>query len=230
MKRKKTDQDNFSFRPFSHLKLSISSRSEISKEAPPKPALPPSDEDIFRRAMKDVKEKKEFRDIPVRNRAVKTVCKRTNPDKEVLKTLEGITKGKVPIRLSHTQEYVEWFNPDSGRKPIITKLLHEGKFAVQDMLDLHGYTVDEAEVLVFQFLNSSLIRSLRCVRIIHGRGLKSQRGPALKTALTGWLTGKFRKNIIAFVSARQCDGGLGAVYILLDAKRNPWRASVKKNQ
>jgi DNA-nicking Smr family endonuclease len=53
------------------------------------------------------------------------------------------------------------------------------------------------------------------VKIIHGRGLRSPRGPVLKEKLIKRLSGKYRKHVVAFVTARQCDGGLGALYILL---------------
>jgi DNA-nicking Smr family endonuclease len=223
MKRKKKENDDFSFRPFNQLKSSIDSRPKIRNESHAASVAPTSDADIFKQAMKDVREIKEFRDIPVGSKSVKSIRRHEHPDREAVKTLEGITKGKLPMKLSDTQEYVEWSNPELDCSRFIPKQLHEGTFAVQDLLDLHGYTVDEAESKVSEFLKKALISSLRCVRIIHGRGLKSQHGPVLKNALTGWLTGKFRKNIMAFVTARQCDGGLGAIYILLKAQKRKQR-------
>ncbi len=92
---------------------------------------------------------------------------------------------------------------------------------MQDFIDLHGFTVDEAEVHVEEYLRSARLNGLRCIKIIHGRGLKSPLGPVLKEALVGWLSGRYRKNIIAFATARRCDGGLGALYILL--KERPLR-------
>jgi DNA-nicking Smr family endonuclease len=218
MKRKKADPEDFSFRPFRQLKSSISehsARTVPKKECPAPPPPPPSDHDIFTQAMKDVREIKEFRDIPVRKKTVKAIRRQEHPDREALKTLEGIARGRLPIRLADTQEYVEWMNPDYDVAPVIIKRLHEGRFAVQDLLDLHGYTIGEADTKIAEFMRNSLLRGLRCVRIIHGRGLKSQNGPVLKDALLKWLTGHYRKNVMAFVTARQCDGGLGAVYILL---------------
>ncbi len=90
-----------------------------------------------------------------------------------------------------------------------------GFFSVQDCLDLHGFFFDEAETVTEQFLKEALVKGLRCIKIIHGRGLRSPDGPVLKNALIGWLTYRYRKNVIAFASARQCDGGLGAIYVLL---------------
>jgi DNA-nicking Smr family endonuclease len=67
-------------------------------------------------------------------------------------------------------------------------------------------------------LKDSFRKGLRCVKIIHGRGLRSPLGPVLKTAVIKWLSGRYRKSIIAYVTARQCDGGLGALYVLLRKK------------
>ncbi len=86
---------------------------------------------------------------------------------------------------------------------------------MRDCLDLHGMVVDDAEEAVRIFLKESLRRGYQCVKIIHGRGLRSPRGPVIKEALVRWLSGRHRKHIAAFVTARQCDGGLGALYILL---------------
>jgi DNA-nicking Smr family endonuclease len=50
--------------------------------------------------------------------------------------------------------------------------------------------------------------------VIHGKGLRSgHRGPVLKLAVSGVLrrTGA----VLAYVSARQVDGGTGALYVLL---------------
>ncbi|MFZ6006914.1 MAG: Smr/MutS family protein, partial [Nitrospirota bacterium] len=121
--------------------------------------------------------------------------------------------GKKPIALSDTQEYVEWINPDYSAE--IVRKLHEGRFSVQDFLDLHGFTVEEAEAETERFLKNSLKKGFRCVKIIHGRGLRSPKGPVLKEVIAQWLSSRYRKHVMAFVTARQCDGGLGAIYVML---------------
>ncbi len=217
MKRKKADPEDFSFRPFRQLKASIRkspATAEPEKKCPAPPP-PPGDHEIFLQAMKDVREIKEFREMPVRKKPVTVIRRQEHPDKEALKTLEGITRGRLPIRLADTQEYVEWMNPDYDFSAAVIRRLREGRFAVQDLLDLHGYTVEEADAKIAVFMKDSLLRNLRCVRIIHGRGLKSQKGPVLKGALLNCLSGRYKKNVVAFVTARQCDGGLGALYVLL---------------
>jgi DNA-nicking Smr family endonuclease len=94
------------------------------------------------------------------------------------------------------------------QKEIVRKL-HEGQYSVQDILDLHGVIVDEAEQELEKYIKESIRKGYRCIKIIHGRGLRSPKGPILKEAVISWLTGRYRKNVI------QCDGGLGALYILL---------------
>jgi len=82
-----------------------------------------------------------------------------------------IAEGHRPINLPDTQEYVEWTNPEY-HDSIIPKL-HEGHFSIQAFLDLHGCTVFEAEEELDAFFHESFAKGLRCVKIIHGRGLRS---------------------------------------------------------
>ena len=127
--------------------------------------------------------------------------------------LDEIAGGQRPIHLPDTQEYVEWVHPELRRADLID--LHQGQFSVQAFLDLHGFTVPEAEEELDLFLRESFRKGLTCVKIIHGRGLRSVKGPRIKDAVIRRLLGHFRKDMIAYTSARQCDGGLGALYVLL---------------
>ncbi len=79
-------------------------------------------------------------------------------------------------------------------------------------------SVPEAEEELDDFIADSLKKGLGCIKIIHGRGLRSVKGARLKDAVVKRLSGHFRKDIIAYVTARQCDGGLGALYVLLRKK------------
>ncbi len=216
MGAKKSESATVFFNPFEDLKKIIESRGiRLScKQIAVKKEEPASDEELFINAMKEVREIKEFRRIPIhKGKSVPLHRKNISPDKEALKTLEEIVTHRRPVILSDTQEYVEWINPDY--KSGIIRKLHEGQFSVQDCLDLHGLHIDEAETEIESFIRGSLKMGIRCIKIIHGRGLRSPKGPVLKDAVIKWLSGRYRKNIIAFVTARQCDGGLGALYVLL---------------
>jgi DNA-nicking Smr family endonuclease len=92
--------------------------------------------------------------------------------------------------------------------------LRRGHWVIQDELDLHGLTVGEARELLVEFLNLCVRRGLRCIRIIHGKGLRSKnREPVLKLRVASWLMQ--RDEILAFCQARRVDGGGGAVVVLL---------------
>ena len=85
---------------------------------------------------------------------------------------------------------------------------------IQDHLDLHGLRVDEARELLGQFLREALRRGLRCVRVVHGKGLGSKdRQPVLKGKARVWLAQ--RDEVIAFCQARPAEGGSGALVVLL---------------
>jgi len=205
----------FDSRPFKKLKKDIETKQALSPLFRQKKEEKITDEDLFCSAMNGVMEIEEFRGLPFAQTQKKLVpCREKNdPDVFALMMLYEIAEGRRSINLPDTQEYVEWTNSDHHGK--LTQRLHEGEFSVQACLDLHGYTVSEAETKLEVFLKNSLTQSLRCVKIIHGRGLRSVKGPQLKGAVIKRLSGHFRKDVIAFVTARQCDGGLGALYVLL---------------
>ncbi len=92
--------------------------------------------------------------------------------------------------------------------------LRRGQWLIQNEIDLHGLTVAEARPALVTFLNQCLHDGLRCVRIIHGKGLGSKNGePVLKRKVAGWLAQ--RDEILAFCQARRTEGGGGAAVVLL---------------
>ena len=92
--------------------------------------------------------------------------------------------------------------------------LRRGHWLIQNEIDLHGLTVAEARPALVEFLNDCLHKGLRCVRIIHGKGLGSKNGePVLKRKVSAWLMQ--RDEILAFCQARRTEGGGGAAVVLL---------------
>ncbi len=92
--------------------------------------------------------------------------------------------------------------------------LRRGQFSIQDELDLHGYTIEQAKDILQNFITKSKSSGFRCVRIIHGKGKGSRDGrPRLKNYVSRWL--RLHKHILAYCSARPADGGTGAVYVLI---------------
>jgi DNA-nicking Smr family endonuclease len=103
--------------------------------------------------------------------------------------------------------------------PIQTlKDLRRGRWVVQGEIDLHGLTREEARQALAAFLADSLLRGARCLRVIHGKGLRSPgREGVLRTLVRGWLSR--REEVLAYCQARPNDGGDGALYVLLRAPR-----------
>lgn len=110
-------------------------------------------------------------------------------------------------------------------RPGITKAalrkLKRGGWVIRAELDLHGMRSAEARLSLAEFLQHCARQDCRCVRIIHGKGLRSRnREPVLKHKLRHWLIQ--REDVLAFCQARPTDGGSGAVIVLLkSASRNP---------
>jgi DNA-nicking Smr family endonuclease len=124
--------------------------------------------------------------------------------------------------VADTPEYMEGVGGPTP--PEITRRLHRGDFAVQAHLDLHGFSAAEAQDVFDAFMKEALAAGKRAVLIIHGRGLSSPAQPVLKTRVAEWLsTGYWRKWVVAYASARLCDGGGGASYVLLRRKPIPKR-------
>lgn len=214
----KTERSEGTFTPFQGLKKALKRRGYEEDKSPTKKE--PTDEEIFLDAMADVKEIKEFREIPLPDppqfKYSKEHSKISTETDNSVEILQKIVNGEGKIRLSDTGEYIEWVRPRIRQD--IVKRLHRGDFSVQDYIDLHGMTLSKAEEAFRLFFQDALKRRLFCIKVIHGRGLRSPKGPVLKEALKAWLQGKFRKWILAYSSAKDCDGGLGATYIILKSQ------------
>jgi len=114
-----------------------------------------------------------------------------------------------------TGEFLEFVRP--GVQLRVFHDLRRGYIEPTLELDLHGLTVDYAQETLQAFMLECQRRHVRCARIIHGKGYRSeQRQPVLKQKVNYWL--RLREEVLAFCSATRRDGGTGAVYVLL---RNP---------
>ncbi len=106
----------------------------------------------------------------------------------------------------------------SGIGPDTVRKLRRGHWVIQSQLDLHGLRSDEAREALALFLRNAAKRGLRCVRVIHGKGLGSiNKEPVLKNKVRNWLAQK--DEVIAFCQAKAADGGTGALVVLLKAQR-----------
>jgi DNA-nicking Smr family endonuclease len=104
----------------------------------------------------------------------------------------------------------------AGVREQVLRRLRRGLMPIEAELDLHGYNQARARELLAEFLRLARARGNRCLRIIHGKGMRSGgRGAVLKSAVNTWL--RHHYDVLAFTSAKGIDGGTGAVYVLLRA-------------
>lgn len=108
-----------------------------------------------------------------------------------------------------------YFRPGAGSQAV--RRLRRGEWRVEAHLDLHGMNRDQARTAVGTLLANATSDGLRCVRIVHGKGLgSSDRAPVLATLTRRWLLQS--ASVIAFTQARAVDGGAGALLVLLAGK------------
>jgi DNA-nicking Smr family endonuclease len=94
--------------------------------------------------------------------------------------------------------------------------LKAGKIRWFEAVDLHGCTVEQARAAVLQIIQMAKDENQNVIKIVHGKGPEA----ILKTYVNGWL--RQHRDVLAFVSAPENQGGTGAVLVLLKrAEKNP---------
>jgi len=125
---------------------------------------------------------------------------------------DSLSDGYFPSHELETGEELLYLR--KGQSPSVLSKLRRGHWVVQAGIDLHGMTSDQARAYVAEFLAECKKRGIRCVRIVHGKGLGSKnKEPVLRNKLRHWLIQK--DEVIAYAQARHNDGGSGAVIVLL---------------
>jgi DNA-nicking Smr family endonuclease len=210
------------FKPFKNLDTLLESRKIKLKPAPilksretQKKQLDHGQErDLFNDAMADV------------NKISRTKCPAASPpvlkpptpepdlEYESVLRLKNLVSHGTGFVVSLTPEYIEGI--DNTVNPVIAHRLHRGDFSIQAHIDLHGLGAEAARENFNGFLHQSIAAGKNAVLVIHGRGLSSPAEPVLKSKVYQWLTSSpWHKWVVAFTSARLCDGGAGATYVLL---------------
>jgi len=193
------------------------SGTEMAKRPvkPEPPAEEPADDEaLLREALKDVAPLPDPGKATLRGPPPKPIpVQKLRDDQQVLQ--ESLSN-QIPFEVGLETGDEPVFLRD-GLSNMVLRKLRRGHWVTQDELDLHGLRSEEARQLLVAFLNEALARGLRCVRIVHGKGLRSEnREPVLKRKVGNWLAQ--RDEVLAFVQARPEDGGSGAVAVLLKVK------------
>lgn len=173
---------------------------------------PQSPENIFLQAVKNARPLNV--DVPFTEKTYpKPIAKQfIRDEKQALK--DSLSDDFYPAHELESGEELLYLR--TGQSPEVLSKLRRGFWVVQAQIDLHGLISDEAREYVAEFLSSCKKRNIRCVRIVHGKGLGSRnREPVLKHKLRSWLMQK--DEVIAYAQAKPEDGGSGAVIVLLKA-------------
>ncbi len=187
----------------------------MKKTPPSKPGnISPDDAALFRAAVGTV------RPLPEQSR----IAPRPAPRKPLF--VEAATKPAIPDTLSDgcaAQNFSDFAAHDApeeylsdGLSRMTLRKLKRGNWPIQDSLDLHGNNSDAARKLLQEFLHEATQRELRCVLVIHGKGLNSREGGAvLRKLARHWLAQHAR--VLGYCDALPKDGGSGAALVLLKA-------------
>ena len=174
----------------------------------------PDEISLFREAVRDVQRKAPSEHVTLRGERLSTRPRsREADDREVMQSLL-----EEPDELFESGDTLSY--RAEGIQDSVVRKLRRGQYRIEREVDLHGLNRDRAKEAVVRFLALCQDQDLRCVRIIHGKGNGSPNsGPVIKSLLDGWL--RKRRDVLAFCSARQVDGGTGAVYVLLRRRGPP---------
>lgn len=185
------------------------------KKIPLKEA-PQNERFVYAEAMEGVQQISHDKALIRRPAPTKIRCTTTIEDPQQL--LEEAVRDKRKLNVTNMPEYMEGYA--EGINPVTLDKLKNSEFSIQKTLDLHGFSLEDAQKTFEEFITDSIKNGLNCVKVVHGRGLKSRNVPVLKDNLKSWIIRAInRKWVTAFSSARMCDGGPGATCILLN--KNP---------
>jgi DNA-nicking Smr family endonuclease len=166
----------------------------------------------FREAMADVKPlRAPDRIEPTPRNTPAVAAQREKDDRQVLRELLEFKDESAELE---TGEELLFLRP--GHQQRTLKRLRRGYFSVADTIDLHHMGVETARKVLLDFIDQALNRHLGCVRVVHGKGLRSRHLPKLKIMTNQTL--RKHPNVIAFASCRPVEGGTGATNVLLSAR------------
>jgi DNA-nicking Smr family endonuclease len=228
----KSPKSSLTFKSFEDLKVLLKTKS-----LPPRRDKDPGcreielspelEEKLFKKAMEGVRPISKDNYVE-RIFQMEVVESPKNKDEaEALKKLTDLVKYGTGFNVSDTPEYIEG---TGYNVPLyVARRLHQGDFSIQAYVDLHGLRVEDAKEVFEEFLDWAVTTGKRGVLIIHGRGLSSPSEPILKNKVKEWLArGPWRKWVVAYSSARKCDGGAGATYVLLRERPVSKRLKVRR--
>ena len=166
-------------------------------------------QDEFRRAVAGVKRLKGPKRVVLKAPAPAPVPQQHRRD-EAAALAESLAGPFTLDDAPESGEALSYLREGMARETL--RKLKRGHWAIEDGVDLHGLTREQAAVVMVDFLTLCLARGRRCVRVVHGKGLG-----ILKAKLGKWLPQ--RDEVLAYCQAPASDGGSGALLVLLKTRR-----------
>ena len=170
-----------------------------------------AEEDLFKRAAGAVKPIRQPPRVPLASEQPAPIpVQQQLDDQRVL--LESLSDEFDASTLLDVDDAMSFRRPGIGTD--VTRKLRKGHWSIQRELDLHGLRRDDAREVLGAFIRDAHKQGIRCVRVVHGKGLGSPgKVPVLKGKVHSWLIQK--NEVLAYVQARADEGGAGAVVVLL---------------
>ncbi len=170
-----------------------------------------AEEDLFKRAAGAVQPIRHPPRVPLAGEQPAPIpVQQQLDDQRVL--LESLSDEFDASTLLDVDDAMSFRRPGIGTD--VTRKLRTGHWSIQRELDLHGLRRDDAREVLGAFIRDAHKQGIRCVRVVHGKGLGSPgKVPVLKGKVHSWLIQK--DEVLAFVQARADEGGAGALVALL---------------
>jgi len=168
-----------------------------------------SDEQLLQQALEGV--------IPLKNPVTSDSRKPRRELRKNSQVADMVSDDVELLELSPSQELLSIDSDDAHRKNgvqlRILKRLKRGHFPLEDQFDLHHLNTHSGKSALLEFISWSCQQNLKCIRVIHGKGLRSVGGPILKLMCRDVL--RTHPQVMAFTSCKQNEGGDGATDVLL---------------
>lgn len=166
----------------------------------------------FREAMADVKPLRgDDRIDPVPANTPAVARQRRRDEKTVIRELLEYQGDPAELETGEELLFLR-----AGHQPRLLRRLRRGYFSVADTIDLHHLSVHTAREVLLDFIDQAVSRGKGCVRVVHGKGLRSRHLPKLKIMTNQAL--RKHPGVVAFASCRPVDGGTGATDVLLSGR------------